>query len=191
MTQKEIFTLAMVAFFVLLILFIVFASKNKKLMNKAKQNTIKQKLVAKHYPAYDFALRYGFIAPITFGGPLALQTYGQTGGFVVLGLILFLLPLLHMASLFLQEQARQREAEGEEGHKEKVKLIKKHCPTDYNAYTIIVCFGGSFLGVYLSYFGIYQAITFGSLSFILFSPLDHWVHHKFFEKSKLKEQAAD
>ena len=191
MTQSEIFTLAIAAFFVLLILSIVFASKNKKLMNQAKLNTKKHDLVAKHYPTIDVALRFGFIGPIIFGNTLALQAYGKTGGFVVLGLILFLLPLLHMASLFLQEQARQREAEGEEGHKEKVKLIKKHCPTDYNAYTIIVCFGGSFLGVYLSDFGIYQAITFGSLSFILFAPLDHWVHHKFFEKSKLKEQAAD
>ena len=191
MTQKEIFTLAMVAFFVLLILFIVFASKNKKLMNKAKQNTIKQKLVAKHYPAYDFALRYGFIVPITFGGALALQTYGLTGGFVVLGLALLAIAFVFMAQLFLEKKAKLREAEGDGGFKVRVKLIKKHCPTDHNAYTIIACFGGSFLGVYLSDFGIYQAITFGSLSFILFAPLDHWVHHKFFEKSKLKEQAAD
>jgi len=54
MTQNEILALAFVAFFVLLILFIVFASKNKKLMEQAKQNTKKQKLVAKHYPTYDF-----------------------------------------------------------------------------------------------------------------------------------------
>ena len=188
MTQKEIFTLAIVAFFVLLILFIVFASKNKKLMNKAKQNTIKQKLVAKHYPAYDFALRYGFIVPITFGGPLALQAYGKTGGFVVLGLILFLLPLLHMASLFLQEQARQREAEGEEGQKEKVKLIKKHNSVDYYAFIFIGSFGGSILGFYLYDFGILQAITFGSLVLLLFTPLDHWVHLQLLKKSKLREQ---
>ena len=85
MTQSEIFALAIAAFFVLLILSIIFASKNKKLMNQAKQNTKKQKLVAKHYPTYDFALRYGFIGPIIFGGPLVLQAYGLTGGFVVLG----------------------------------------------------------------------------------------------------------
>jgi cbb3-type cytochrome oxidase subunit 3 len=42
MTQSEIFTLAIVAFFVLLILSIVFASRNKKLMNQAKENTKKQ-----------------------------------------------------------------------------------------------------------------------------------------------------
>ena len=123
MTQNEILPLAFVTFFVLLILFIIFASKNKKLMNQAKENTRKQKLVAKYYPTYDFALRYGFVVPITFGGPLAFQTYGLTGGFVVLGLILFLLPLLHKASLFLQEQARLREAEGDEGYKAQVKLI--------------------------------------------------------------------
>ena len=188
MTQKEIFTQAIVAFFVLLILFIIFASKNKKLMNQAKENTKKQKLVAKHYPTYDFALRYGFVVPITFGGPLAFQTYGLTGGFVVLGLILFLLPLLHMASLFLQEQARLREAEGEEGFKAKVKLIKKHNSVDYFAYLFIASFGGSFLGVYLGDFGLLQAVTFISLTFLLFVPLDHWVHHKLYEKSKLKEQ---
>ena len=188
MTQKEIFTLAIVAFFVLLILFIIFASKNKKLMNQAKENTKKQKLVAKHYPTYDFALRYGFFVPITFGGALALQTYGLTGGFVVLGLILFLLPLLHMASLFLQEQARLREAEGEEGQKEKVKLIKKHNSVDYYAFIFIGSFGGSFLGVYLGDFGLLQAVTFISLTFLLFVPLDHWVHLKLLKKSKLREQ---
>ena len=191
MTQNEILALAFVAFFVLLILFIVFASKNKKLMEQAKQNTKKQKLVAKHYPTYDFALRYGFIGPIIFGGPLAHSTYGLTGGLVVLGLILFLIPLLHMASLFLQEQARLREAEGDEGYKAKVKLIKKHNSVDYNAFIIVSCFGGSFLGAYLYDFGIFQAITFGSLSILLFTPLDHWVHNKLFEKSKLKDQATN
>ena len=188
MTQNEILPLAFLALSVLLILSIVLASKNKKLMDQAKENTKKQKLVAKHYPAYDFALRYGFVVPITFGGPLALQTYGLTGGFVVLGLILFLLPLLHMASLFLQEQARLREAEGDEGFLVRVELIKKHNSANYNAYIIISCFGGSFLGIYLYDFGILQAITIGSLSFLLFTPLDHWVHLKLLKKSKLREQ---
>ena len=188
MTQSEIFTLAMAAFFVLLILSIVFASKNEKLMNQAKENTKKQKLVAKHYPAYDFALRYGFVVPITFGGPLVLQTYGLTGGFVVLGLILFLLPLLHMASLFLQEQARLREAEGDEGYMVKVKLIKKHYSVDYYAFIFIGSFGGGLLGFYLFDFGILQAITFGSLVLLLFTPVDHWVHLKLLKKSKLREQ---
>ena len=188
MPQNEILPLAFVAFFVLLILFIVFASKNKKLMDQAKQNTKKQKLVAKHYPYYDFALRYGFIGPIIFGGPLAHSTYGLTGGLVVLGLILFLIPLLHMASLFLQEQARLREAEGDEGYKAKVKLIKKHNSVDYNAFIIVACFGGSFLGIYLHDFGILQAITFGSLTFLLFVPLEHWIHLKLLKKSKLREQ---
>ena len=125
-------------------------------MNQAKENTKKQKLVAKHYPTYDFALRYGFVVPITFGGPLVFQTYGLTGGFVVLGLILFLLPLLHMASLFLLEQARLREAEGDEGYKAQVKLIKKQYSVDYFAFIFFASFGGSFLGIYLSDFGIFQ-----------------------------------
>ena len=188
MTQNEILPLAFVAFFVLLILFIVFASKNKKLMEQAKQNTKKQKLVAKHYPTYDFALRYGFIGPIIFGGPLALQTYGRTGGFVVLGLILFLLPLLHKASLFLQEQARLREAEGDEGYKAQVKLIIKHNSVDYYAFILFASFGGSILGMYLYDFGYFHAITFGSLVLLLFIPLDHWVHLQLLKKSKLREQ---
>ena len=187
MMQNEIITLAFVVFWVLLILLIVFASKNKKLMDQAKQNTKKQKLVDKHYPTYDFALRYGFIGPIIFGGPLAHSTYGLTGGLVVLGLILFLIPLLHMASLFLQEQARLREAEGDEGFKAKVKLIKKHNSVNYFAYLFIASFGGVFL-VTLSNFGIFQAITFISLIFLLFVPLDHWVHLKLLKKSKLREQ---
>ena len=188
---SEIVGLVFVAFFVLLILFIIFASKNKKLMNQAKENTKKQDLVAKHYPTINVALRFGFIGPIISGNQLALQAYGKTGGSVVVGLALLAIAFTYKASLFLEKKAKLREAEGDGGFKVRVKLIKKHCPTDYNAYTIIACFGGSFLGVYLSDFGIYQAITFGSLIFILFTPLDHWVHHKFFEKSKLKEQAAD
>ena len=186
--QSEIAVLVFVAFFVLLILSIVFASKNKKLMNQAKQNTKKQKLVAKHYPDYDFALRYGFIGPIIFGGPYALQTYGLTGGLVALGLTLFLIPLLYLASLFLQEQARLREAEGDEGYEVKVKLIKKHNSADFYAFIFIGSFGGSFLGIYLYDFGILQAITFGSLILLLFTPLDRWVHLKLLKKSKLREQ---
>ena len=188
MTQIEIVPLAYAALFVLLILSIVFASKNKKLMNQVKTNTKKQELVGKHYPTYDLALRYGFIAPIIFGGQLALQTYGLTGGFVVLGLILFLIPLLHMASLFLQEQARLRDAEGDESYKVKVKLIKKHNSVDYFAYLFIASFGGAFLGTYLGGFGIIQAITFISLTLLLFTPLDHWIHLQFLKKSKLREQ---
>ena len=188
MTQFEIVPLAFLALSVLLILSIVLASKNKKLMDQAKQNTKKQKLVAKHYPTYDFALRYGFIGPIIFGGPLAHSTYGLTGGLVVLGLILFLIPLLHMASLFLQEQARLREAEGDEGYKVRVKLIKKHNSVDYFAYLFIVSFGGAFLGTYMGFLGIFQAIIFISLFVLLFTPLDHWIHLHFLKKSKLKEQ---
>ena len=188
MTQNEILTLAIGALFVLLILSIVFASKNKKLMNQAKQNTKNQNLIAKHYPSYDLALRFGFIGPIIFGGPLALQTYGKTGGSVVLGLALLAIPFVVMAQLFLQKKARLREAEGDGGYKVRVKLIKTHYPMDYNAYIFILAFGGSFLGIYLSDFGIYQAITFGSLIFILLAPVEHLVHHKLYEKSKLKEQ---
>ncbi len=188
MTQIEIVPLAFLALSVLLILSIVLASKNKKLMDQAKQNTKKQKLVAKHYPTYDFALRYGFIGPIIFGGPLAHSTYGLTGGLVVLGLILFLIPLLHMASLFLQEQARLREAEGDEGYKAQVKLIIKHNSVDYYAFIFFASFGGSFLGMYLYDFGYFHAITFGSLVLLLFIPLDHWVHLQLLKKSKLREQ---
>ena len=50
MTQSEIFALAIAAFFVLLIIFIVFASKNKKLKNLAKKQNLDQKLLYK--PSY-------------------------------------------------------------------------------------------------------------------------------------------
>ena len=68
------------------------------------------------------------------------------------------------------------------------KFFKKHNSVDYNAYIFISCFGGSFLGIYLYDFGILQAITFGSLIFLLFTPVDHLVLHKLYEKSKLREQ---
>ena len=112
MTQNEILALAFVAFFVLLILFIVFASKNKRL----------------------------------------------------------------------------REAEGDEGYKVRVKLIKKHNFVDYFAYLFIVSFGGSFLGAYIGFLGIFQTIIIISLLVLLFTPLDHWIHLHFLKKSKLREQ---
>tara|TARA_B100000212_G_scaffold324306_1_gene285053 strand:+ start:9 stop:584 length:576 start_codon:yes stop_codon:yes gene_type:complete len=191
MTQKEIFTLAIAAFFVLLILSIIFASKNKRLMKQVKLNTKKQDLVAKHYPIIDVALRFGFIAPIIFGNTLALQTYGKTGGLVVMVLAFLAIAFVVMAHSFLHKKAIQREAEGDGGFKVRAKLIKTHYPSDYNTYTFIQICCGSFLGIYLYDFGIYQAITFGSLILLLLTPLDHWVHNKLFEKSKLKEQAAD
>lgn len=191
MTQNEILPLALAAFYVLLILSFVFASKNKRLMKQAKLNTKKQDLVAKHYPTIDVALRFGFIGPIMFGNTLALQAYGKTGGLVVLGLALLAIPFVVMAQLFLQKKAMLRETEGDGGFKVRAKLIKTHYPRDYNTYKFILICCGSFLGVYLSSFGIYQAITFGSLIFLLLTPLDYWVHNKLFEKSKLKDQATN
>ena len=188
MTQKEIFTLAIVAFFVLLILFIVFVSKNKKLMKQVKLNTKKQDLVAKHYPTIDVALRVGFIGPIIFGNSLVLQAYGKTGGLVVLGLALLAIPFVVMAQLFLQKKAMLRETEGDGGFKVRVKLIKKHYFVDYFAYLFIVSFGGAFLGIYMEFSGIFQALTFISLFVLLFTPLDHWIHLHFLKKSKLREQ---
>ena len=49
MTQSEIFALAIAAFFVLLIIFIVFASKNKKLKQWSKQNTKNQELILRNF----------------------------------------------------------------------------------------------------------------------------------------------
>ena len=107
---------------------------------------------------------------------------------MVLGLALLAIPFVVMAQLFLQEQARLREAEGDEGYKAQVKLIKKHNSVDYYAFIFFASFGGSFLGMYLYDFGIFHAITFGSLSLLLFTPLDHWVHLQLLKKSKLREQ---
>jgi len=187
--QSEIAGLAFVTFFVLLIVSIVFASKNKKLMKQAKQNTKKEDLVAKYYPVHDLALRFGFIAPIIFGSELALQTYGKTGGLVVLGLALLAIPFVYMASLFLQKKAKLKEAEGDESFNVNVKLIKKHYPQEYSAYLLFAVVASGQLGIYLYDFGIYQAITFVSLILLLFVPIDYLVHLKFLKKSKLKEQA--
>ncbi len=59
-----------------------------------------------------------------------------------------------------------------------------------NTKAIIILFRAFFLKG-RNDFGIHQAITFGSLSILLFTPLDHWVHNKLFEKSKLKDQATN
>ena len=93
-----------------------------------------------------------------------------------------------MASLFLQEQARLREAEGDFIYKAQVKLIIKHNSVDYYAFIFFASFGGSFLGIYLYDFGIFSCnyIWISCSSFV--SPLDHWVHLQLLKKSKLREQ---
>ena len=53
---------------------------------------------------------------------------------------------------------------------------------------IIVSFGGSFLGAYIGFLGIFQTIIIISLLVLLFTPLDHWIHLHFLKKSKLREQ---
>ena len=68
---------------------------------------------------------------------------------------------------------------------EKWKRVKK--PISF-AIIFFASFGGSFLGMYLYDFGIFHAITFGSLVLLLFMPLDHWIHLQLLKKSKLREQ---
>ena len=67
-------------------------------------------------------------------------------------------------------------------------FFKKHNFVDYFAYLFIVSFGGVFLGKYMGFSSIPQAIIFISLLVLLFTPVDHWIHLKLLKKSKLREQ---
>ena len=86
MTQKEIFTLAMVAFFVLLILFIIFASKNKKLKQWNKKNTKNQELILRNFGT-DY---WGFIVGINFAAVALINFIHNILG----NIVLFLWPLV-------------------------------------------------------------------------------------------------
>ena len=109
MTQKEIFTLAMVAFFVLLILFIIFASKNKKLKKRAKQNTKNQELILRNFGT-DY---WGYMIGVNFANVgLLILIHNILGNIVLfvwpLVLILFL-PINHWYYNKLLEKSKLRE----------------------------------------------------------------------------------
>ena len=108
MTQKEIFTLAIVAFFVLLIIFIVFASKNKKLKKLAKKQSLDQKVLYKHYPALFWFIVF-LPTPLYFASDFIVDAYGKGGVYVFFGLLLFLIPIIGKAEDLLLEKAKLKE----------------------------------------------------------------------------------
>jgi len=190
MTTGEILTLGLVVFFVLFILFLVFASKNKNLKNLAKQNHLDQKLLDKYYPNLFWFSTF-LAAPIIGGGNLVADAYGRTGGFVFIGLSLLLIPVINKVRDALVRKAKQKEAEGFEGYKADLKLIRTYYGKTFLAWISLNGLFGYFIVTYFMEISFYHFLTFVPIIFFGFLPLDFWVSRKLLEKSKLKEQAAD
>ena len=108
MTQSEIVPLAFLALFVLLIISIVFASKNKKLKNLAKKQNLDQKLLYKHYPALFWFIVF-LPAPILVGSDFVVDAYGKTGVYVFFGLLLFLIVVFGKVGDMLLAKAKLKE----------------------------------------------------------------------------------
>ena len=109
MTQSEVFALYFAAIFVLLILFIIFASKNKKLKKRAKQNTKNQELILRNFGT-DY---WGYMIGINFANVGLLILINNILGNIVLFvwplvLILFL-PINHWYYNKLLEKSKLRE----------------------------------------------------------------------------------
>tara|TARA_B100000212_G_C27159290_1_gene440953 strand:- start:31 stop:375 length:345 start_codon:yes stop_codon:yes gene_type:complete len=86
MTQSEVFALYFAAIFVLLILFIIFASKNKKLKKRAKQNTKNQELILRNFGT-DY---WGYMIGVNFANVgLLILIHNILGN-----IVLFLWPLV-------------------------------------------------------------------------------------------------
>ena len=86
MTQSEVVALCFAALFVLLILFIIFASKNKKLKQWGKQNTKNQELILRNFGT-DY---WGYMIGINFANVGLLILIQNILGIIVL----FLWPLV-------------------------------------------------------------------------------------------------
>ena len=108
MTQSEIFALAIATLFVLLILSIVFASKNEKLMNQAKKQSLDQRVLYKHYPALFWFIVF-LPTPIYFGSDFILDAYGKGGVYVFFGLLFFLIPVIGKVGDLLLKKAKLKE----------------------------------------------------------------------------------
>ena len=184
--QSEIVGLVFVAFFVLLILSIVFASKNKKLKNLAKQNHLDQKLLDKYYPN-SFWFSTFLAAPIIGGGNLVADAYGRTGSYVFIGLSLLLIPVINKVRGALVRKAKQKEAEGFEGYKADLKLIRTHYGGTFLAWISFTALFGYLVGTYFIKISLYHFLTFVPIIFFGLIPLDFWVSRKLLEKAKLRE----
>jgi hypothetical protein len=189
MIQSEIAGLAFVVFWVLVIVFIVFASKNKKLKNLAIEKTYERKLVKKHY-TYYFWFSPLLPFPIIMGNQLVIDAFGKTGALYFLSLLFLLIPVMWKLEKALTEKAKQREAEGDEGYNANYKFIRKHCPQGYWIWSGFLVVVAVLLGPYISKLGFYYFFTFVPLYLIGIVPLDYWIHRKLFEKAKQREAEA-
>ena len=108
MTQSEIFALAIAAFFVLLIIFIVFASKNKKLKKLAKKQSLDQRVLYKHYPALFWFIVF-LPTPLIVGSDFIVDAYGKGGLYVFFGLLLLLIPVIGKVGDLLLKKAKLKE----------------------------------------------------------------------------------
>ena len=86
MTQSEVVALCFAALFVLLIIFIIFASKNKKLKQWSKQNTKNQELILRNFGT-DY---WGYMIGTNFANVGLLILIQNILGIIVL----FLWPLV-------------------------------------------------------------------------------------------------
>jgi len=180
---------SVIAILVVLIvpLLIVFLATNKKVQKLAKKKTAERNLLTKHYYSYFWYLIL-LPFPIIAGGELVIDVYGKTGAQYFLGLLVLLFPVIWKLDKNLIENAKQKDAEGDEGHKANYEFTKKHYPHAYRIWSAIGGGVGGLLGVYLSDLGFYYVFTFGPLFIIGIMPLDYWIHLKLFEKAKLLEE---
>ena len=184
MLQNEIITLAFVVFWVLLILLLVFASKNKKLKNLAKQNDQDQKLVNKHYPfLFIFYIIIHLFLIVDF--PRLVQPYGLNGLNILIIVLPFLAVILWGVNKIFIKKAKQMEIAGHDHRNEKIKLIKRFYPRTLG---ISYAIGGGLAGL----FGINYAYLGGVgvafiLAFLVLTPVDYWFTEKLYEKAKQRE----
>ena len=184
MMQNEIITLAFVAFFVLLILLIVFASNNKKLKNLAKQNDQDQKLVNKHYPfLFIFYIIIHLFLIVDF--PRLVQPYGLNGLNILIIVLPFIAVFLWRVNKIFIKKAKQMEIAGHDHRDEKIKLIKRFYPRTLG---ISYAIGGGLAGLFgISYSELGGVGIAFILAFLVVTPVDYWFTEKLYEKAKQRE----
>lgn len=185
MTPKEIAALGFAAFWVLMIVFIVFASKNKKLKSLAKQNVKKQELTNKHYPSLQFVINLISSWFLFVEYHRMILAYEVTNIYVMFVGILLIVLMVWKLQKFISQKAKQREAEGHESRHDEQKLIRRFYPL--NLYRGIVFLPVYFCAVNLEDLALGFVPVF-SFAFSVIMPIDYWIHEKLLEKSKLLEE---
>jgi len=182
---KEIVALGFAAFWVLLILFIVFASNNKKLKNLAKQNVKDQELVNKHYPfLFIFHIIICIFLIVDFPG--LVEPYGVNGLKMLLVVVPLIALILWKVNKTIIEKAKQREIAGYRHRDEKIKLIKRFYPRTFGmSQSAMGGLAGIFGMSYSDLGGIGIALI---LAVLVVTPVDNWLLQKLYEKSKLKNK---